>query len=319
MAVYGAVEHPEIIRHVLGVAAAAHLKKTEEDTPEKITSINLALAGEVAQHEALKRRGISGMTPNGIFSFRSVPQGVGELFAYRLTQTPAMQAAGLRVPEVRLTDEPLGAGWFSKPVDGGWCNSRRIARTIPIFYLNDERPAFMGEWEHILHHKECPVARSEYGDFPAELEDNERVRSVVHYSSPQRLLQYAFRALLYATYPHNSNALVEVSGDEFRLWLIDHDKILMAPERGDDIAGLYSVVQHFGPALDACKQVSQISELDLVDALSDIPAQFWAGTGKVLFGEFQSSRQALPYFVHRLRLWQELFGFPAQTEERRAA
>jgi hypothetical protein len=302
------VEHPDLSRRVFGLSAAEHIEQsagTESDksseVQEKLTAIGRALAGV----------GNTAFQPiDEWYIKRTVPQGVGEWFGYKLSTA----IKGLvNVPEVRLTtSQPLNAhDWFSKRVNGGWCNSKRVRRSLPIYYVNKEsRAPFFDRQEEVLHFttKTCPVARDYYADFPAELELDKGVQEIVKYNSPQRLLQYAFRAFLYATYPHSSNALVEATGDNRRLWLIDHEKLVLS-EGAEDIDALHEIIQHYGPGLNACRQISQITEADIMKSLAGISYQFWQQDCA-----FNNEEDAGEYYKQRLRAWKKFFAYQDRKE-----
>ena len=304
-------EHPYLTRLVLGVAAISHITQiaaAKGFTPDvqQLAEINQAFAEETKQADELEKQGINRLRLNH-GTVRAVPQGIGEMFGFNLSQTLALRGI-INVPEVRLTTEPLDAQeWFSKDIDGGFCNSKRIAKTLPIFYLDDSdrRPSFIAEWEEVFHRCTitCPVAREHYSDFPAELEKDERVLSIARYTSPQRLAQYAFRAFLYATYPHGSNALIQIYSDTPQLWLIDHEKLLLVPSDNSDIDMLHRMIKYYKPALAACRLISRISDNDVEKSLSGIPARFWQEGGK-----FDNPKDAAKYFKRRLCAWKNVFG-----------
>jgi hypothetical protein len=313
-------EHPYLTRIVLGVAAISYIAQTAAaalegftpDVQDQLAEINQAFAEETKQADELEKQGINRLRLNH-GTVRAVAQGVGEMFGFNLSQTPALRGI-INVPEVRLTTEPLDAReWFSKRIDGGMCNSKRIANTLPIFYLDDSdhRPPFLAGWEDVFHRCTitCPVAREHYSNFPAELEKDESVLSVARYNSPQRLLQYAFRTFLHATYPHGSNALVEANSGDHRLWLIDHEKILLAPSNSSDMDMLHRMIKYYKPALAACELVSRISDDDIERSLSSIPERFWKHKAV-----FINSPDAVAYFVQRLRRWRELFSISANEK-----
>jgi hypothetical protein len=242
------------------------------------------------------------------FAKRAVSQGVGEMFGYALSKASVLKAAGLRVPAVMLTgDAPLDSKeWFSKPIEGGWCNSKHLPRALPIYYLKElGTPSVITNYGEVLHPftKACPIDRSYYADFPAEREQDKQVLAIAEYDSPQRLLHYAYRAFLYATYPHGSNALAQLDGKTPRLWLLDHEKILLAHADSGDIARLHRMIKHYPPALDACGLMSQISEAEIKYALSGIPSRFWQTDG----GIFQNEQDAAEYFKRRLSAWKMVF------------
>ncbi|HXG66364.1 MAG TPA: hypothetical protein VNO70_14795, partial [Blastocatellia bacterium] len=188
--------------------------------------------------------------------------GVNELFAYRLSK-----AAGVRVAPVTLRnwdDEPKASDGFIRKVPGGWCVSERIPQAIPIYYLRHLCKA-IGMWhspslDTVLHDhwresfaKPCPVSRAEYADFPDTPPD--AVLAAATWNSPERVLTHAYRAFLHCSFGHTSNCLVDVEG---RLWLIDHEKIIHAPDTSD-IETLYAFVRNAPGVMRACRQISNIT------------------------------------------------------------
>jgi len=154
----------------------------------------------------------------------AMPAGVSELFAYRLGE-----ACGVRVPPVTLTHDQHTdddcANTFVKAVPGGWAMSKRVPRSIPLYYLKGRCQTLPQEvfdaankvgaaGEAVLHRsfvelldKRFPVEREAYNDFPDS--PGSRVLAAAERNSPQRILTYAFRALWYFTRPHNSNVMLD--------------------------------------------------------------------------------------------------------------
>jgi hypothetical protein len=93
-------------------------------------------------------------------------------------------------------------------------------------------------------------------------------------------LRYAYRSFLYCTYPHTSNALVDVHG---YLWLIDFAKTYLSTyeleyAENEDIERLHSMVSECEQVMDACLQVSTITPEKIIEAFSCIPDHFWRDT-----------------------------------------
>lgn len=233
-----------------------------------------------------------------------IPEGVGEMFGYRLAEF-----AGVRVPRVTLTtDEPTDfKSHHVKPVPGGWMLSRRVPASLPIYYLS-EQMAYGKEYQFRqmfegLFDKRCPLGREAYPDFPSE--PPQAVLDAAKWNSEERLAHYAYRSLLGCTYPHNSNVLVDTSG---RLHLIDHEKICLSTE-GDDIALLSGMIADSPQAVAVCRRVAQDITPEVVErSLDGIPDNFWrpeAWAKKIWV--YDNPKDAAGYFVYRLNRWKELF------------
>jgi hypothetical protein len=97
--------------------------------------------------------------------------------------------------------------------------------------------------------------------------------------------------------------LIQLYGDTPQLWLIDHEKLLLAPRDNNDMDMLHRMIKYYKPALAACRLVSRISDNDIEKSLSGIPALFWQ-TGDA----FDNQKDAAEYFNHRLRAWKNVFG-----------
>jgi hypothetical protein len=348
-----------ITRHVLGLAAlagvlndaAASLAGITDETHEKVAEINAAFKREQASWEEQERTtGFPNLLCSHPLDVLAVPQGVGEVFAYQLAQTPAMRAAGLNVPEVRLSDEPLSSGeWFSKAISGGWSNSRCVERALPIYFLGDTiAPPSVIQWDEALRQMPttCPVARDYYSDFPAEFAGDERVLSAAKCNSAARLVHLLFSAFLHRSYPHSSNALVQVPEDFSavlqqqpkadsrtprlpdsrssignpvtqsptmdgpQLWLIDNEMILHASNPiGDDIEATWEMVKHYPAALAVCRQIGRITGEEIKRALTGIPEQFWQPRAA-----FNTPSDAADYFKRRLHRWCMTFDNSASAD-----
>jgi hypothetical protein len=245
----------------------------------------------------------------------AIAAGIAELFAYRLSK-----AANVRVAPVRLkdwNDEPKPSQEFIRRVPGGWCVSERVERALPIYYLRGRCEIVhkwslqLTEWEAAIHtgwresfDKKCPVDRSDYSDFPDR--PSNTVLAAARWNSPERLLGHAYRAFLYASHAHTSNALVDLDAN---VWLIDHEHILYTPDTAD-VAGLHTLVKCAPGVMRACRQISSITPDDIEKALDDIPISFWDGPTAIKHaGAVFTTRQheAADYFINRLEAWQKCF------------
>jgi hypothetical protein len=344
-----------ITRLVLGLVALAGVLNDAAASPAGITAETHAKVADInghfkREHASWEERERTTGFPNWHYlhplDVLAVPQGVGEVFAYQLAQTPAMRAAGLNVPEVKLSDEPLDKGervWWSKAIDGGWCNLRCVERTLPLYYLgNTIAPPSVIQWDEELHRMTVtsPTAREYFSDFPAEFAGDERVLALAKCNSTARLVQLLFSAFLHRAYPHSSNALVQVPEDFSavlqqqpqtdsrtpglpdsrrqignpvsqsptanapQLWLIDNERIFYANDPiGDDIEATWEMVKHYPAALAVCRKIGGITGEEIERALAGIPEQFWEPRAA-----FNSPPDAATYFVQRLQRWREAFG-----------
>jgi len=151
-----------------------------------------------------------------------------------------------------------------------------------------------------LLRKACPVERSAYDDFPAEMENDISVLAAAQWNSSERILGHCFRAFLNASHGHTSNCLVDVRG---RLWEIDFERVLFREDDHADIAELRFLVEGSASIMAACKQICQITSADIEAALMDIPSRFWQGDAVITRPEL-----AWLYFTNRLESWKLVFG-----------
>lgn len=299
-------EHPALTRLVFGFVAADELTSHRESNP---FSVEFGLYAEQCAAESLRQAvradlaNIDRLKMEAYLERRALPRGISEIFAYRLAA-----AAGVRVPRVELTQEPLNApDWFAKEVPGGWCNSERVPRALPIYYLSNQDlmlpPAIKKMDDELrfapLLRKTCPVDRADYADFSEQMESDARLLSAAAWNSDQRLLGHSFRAFLYATYAHSSNCLADMNAT---LWLIDHEKIIHQ-KTTDDIIALHKVANHSERILRNCRRICEITEDHIEESLSGISWQFWQA-GSV----FNNERDAGESFKRRLSVWQAVFG-----------
>ena len=239
--------------------------------------------------------------PHGPHVKLAAASGVGELFAYRLSHK-----CGVHVPEITLTaSEPTDfQNFYVRKIPRGWALSKRIPRALPLYYLTDQcevlppfhrmELALVKKFERLLD-KRCPIGRDAYPDFPTEAPT--AALRAAQWNSEQRSLVHCFRALLYCSYGHVSNCLVDVEG---KLWSIDHEKLIYTPNT-DDIHMLDELIGNH-PLRNLCAQLAAgLTTEDIEQSLSDIPNRFW-DTGK-----FQQPRTAIEYFSRRLEVWQRTF------------
>lgn len=231
--------------------------------------------------------------------YLAISEGAGEKFACEL----AKRLNTVRVAEIELTtDKPTDGGNFVRIVPGGYSLSKRIARAMPLYHLREKvKVSWIGEkfeqemYQFILN-KACPVAKEFYDDFPKRLSAS--IREAAKFDSAQRIRQYLYRALLFATYPHTSNSLVDADG---RLWLIDNATLLYARDDAD-IRELHQYIASCDELMSAAAEFSILTERDIANALKTIPAPFFAG------GILPNHQQATRYFSCRLNTWkQQLF------------
>ncbi len=278
-------EHPQLTILVLGFAASNSMSRGQKKLLEREQNRMSRLYEEVRGHPGV------------------IPSGMAEIFAYRLGQFCDVPIATVRL----TTDEPTDFKGFIREVPGGWSNSERIPNSLPVWFLRGRAAIIpdnlksVGEIsfrEWFLHSldKRCPVDREAYSDFPAK--PGIAILDASRWNSRARLLGHAFRALLYCSYAHSSNVLVDTGA---KLWLIDHEKLLYR-ETTDDIERLYGLVNKSRIVMDACSQIARLTEEHIHHALSDIPEAFWKpGAGVCGHGE------AVDYFARRLAVWKARF------------
>jgi hypothetical protein len=282
------VEHPAFSNLILGQDAIA---STDKPTLAQ-RRVFLSEQGKLAR----------GVYDNRRFSL-SVPQGVADLFAYRLGLK-----CGVRTARVFLTrEEPTDfANYYVRKVPGGWAVSARVSNAIPLYYLKSHAADIlspMSPWEGFLHRKflwaldkRCPVGRAAYADFPEPPSDE--VKEAVRWNSREMLLGHAFRSLLYASYGHVSNILVDVEGN---LWLIDFEKMVFRKDFGD-IEVLYVIAAESESVMEVCRQLCTLTADDIKESLTDIPDDFWCGGAT-----FSDEESAAAYFIDRLGAWKQHF------------
>lgn len=298
-------EHPQIARSVLGRYAGQTAKRRSGDNTRARLRNGL---------DGINRLGLSPGTP------LAIPAGVAEIFGYRLGLS-----LGVKVPRVELksgqpTDEDC-LKYFIKQVPGGHMLSERVPRSIPVYFLGKQCATLPGAISEFvfrkifveLFDKRCPLNRNAYSDFP-EVAPAEALASA-RWDSKQRLMQYVFRAFLHCTYPHTSNAIVDVDGT---LWLIDFEKTYISNE--DDITLLYQLVEVSDEVMELCQRVSLITPSVIEQAFANIPDRFWAGpTGqRKKYGVYVTPESAAEYFTERLTKWQEVFGYGIEADKEEA-
>ena len=249
----------------------------------------------------------------------ALPGGVGELFAFRLAE-----AAGVRVAPVTLSEtKPDNFNDFVKKVHGGWCVSERVQKSIPMFFIKEQAELYptwfdfqktatteklciadfgflLGNLDiRCIINKESPVSRAAYTDFP-DLAPKAAIEAA-KWDSDERLLTYAFRSFLYATFPHTSNCLVSTDG---KLTLIDHEKVLYSLDDISLLKASVSPIRKTHRVAKALRQMCDITETDIRAALSDIPSRFWKFSGVF----FSDEQKAANYFIKRLDKWRRCFG-----------
>jgi hypothetical protein len=218
---------------------------------------------------------------------------------------------GVRTATVTLTtEEPTDfKNYYVRKVAGGWAMSRRIPEAMPLYYLKSHSADIlspMGSTEAVLNKKflwaldkRCPVGKEAYSDFP-DCPSTEVIEAAA-WDSRARLLGHAFRALLYCSYGHISNCLVDTSA---RLWLIDHEKMVYRKDAGD-IEALHAIVSESESVMGICRELCTITADDVTDSLAGIPDVFWRGAAR--FTDLQTSAA---YFTGRLSAWREHYGKP---------
>lgn len=290
-------EHPALSRIALGAYAA---QTVTSETPEM---------KRVRRNEMTGITIFYGQTDSAALA---LPQGVGEMFGYRLGS-----AAGVRVPRVTLTTDPPEdfTRHHVKQVPGGWMLSERVPASLPVYFLSkqvatsamSESPEYgFRKMFKEAFDKRCPLGRDAYADFPQSVP--EAALRASRWDSPERLKHYAYRALLGCTYPHSSNVLVTTDGE---LWLIDHEKICVDTE-GDDLALLLRVIADSEAAIEVCRQVARgITPEAIEQVLADIRECFWRGRKR--YARYYDPINAAGYFVDRLNRWNELFSERGQA------
>lgn len=246
----------------------------------------------------------------------ALPAAVAELFGYRISKQIDIRVAPVEI----FKQEPTNSKDFVKERRGIWILSRRVENSIPIFHLKNALrvpqdlqnpvskniPGLQKNLDDIFRcsatlgsfDKSCPIFRLDY-DFPEEYETDSVVLGAARWNSDERLLTYAFRALFYFSYPHSSNVLVDTEGN---LTLIDHEKIIYRADTSD-IKELYESVCGSERVMNACRQISGLSENAIMDALSDIDEKCWQHEKAA----FKEPIGASDYFIKRLHAWKRYF------------
>jgi hypothetical protein len=305
-------EHPAIARMVLGDYA----RKTADEF--NADSYRARIRNTMGR---INKLGLSPGTP------LAIPAGVAELFSYRLAES-----IGVKVPRVLLRWEDATAEecatHYVKRVPGGYVLSERVPRSIPLYFLRDKAETLPGPMSEKvfrltfveLFDKRCPLSREAYSDFPED--PPAPAREAARWDSEQRLMHYIYRAFLHCTYPHTSNALVDIDGN---LWLIDFEKTYMVPEGEDDIELLHRMVKDSSEVVGLCQRVSGIRPLEIERAFADIPSRFWRDatsvrlSARAIYGAYNTPEAATQYFADRLSRWQEVFGHAKFQEEQTAS
>ncbi len=247
---------------------------------------------------------------------RAISGGVGEVFGTRLGNMIGIPCAPVTLSRARPGEEAF-ITHHVKEIPGGWSMSERIKKAIPLYFLSGQVDTWpkAGGLERVyrtaferVYNKRCPIGRDSYADFPDQAP--RAALEAARWDSPQRLLQYAFRLFLYCSFPHASNALVDVEG---KLYLIDFDKMCLA---GYDVASLediellHEMLADCEPALEACRHVASITQAQIVEALSGIEENFWQPRklARRTAPRFSDERAATEYFLKRLTRWKKHFG-----------
>jgi hypothetical protein len=93
---------------------------------------------------------------------------------------------------------------------------------------------------------------------------------------------------------------VDTKGD---LHCIDFEKIFYR-EDTSDVTELYDAVKGSARVMDACSQISSLTEKDIADALRDTDClKYWFSEPAVLM----DVEKAIEYFSGRLKAWKEHF------------
>jgi hypothetical protein len=300
LALFG-YEHPIITHLILGQAAMHDIVATPS-TPDWFADFSKM---RVTYSQVLERSNQINREMGG--SPLAIPQGVAELFASRLARK-----CGVRVPKLQLWSEArkkrhsnTDEHRFFKPVPGGWCVSARVRKSLPLYYLlHEDTPSSHFDYDpnfclKPLVTKSCPIAREEYSDFPAEKIQDEKILCAVKWDSDQRLIGHAFRAFLYCSYAHSSNVLVDTDA---RLWHIDHAQLMYRADHSD-LAELLLLVEGSERVMQICREISQLTDEDIKQAISDIPERFWLNDVAI-----KHPAIAYYYFATRLESWRTIFG-----------
>lgn len=291
-------EHPALIRAAFGMYVA--------------NNADLSIAAKLAQlrnvTDRFQQQALQPSTP------LAIPGAVAELFGYRLSQF-----TDVNVPQVLLTmeqpDEETCGCYYVKKQPGGFVLSERVPESMPLYFLRGKAETLPGAINEAvfrrtfleLFDKRCPLSREAYADFPDELPA--QAKEAARWNGRERLLQYAFCGFLHRTYPHSSNALVDVHG---KLWLIDFEKTYMPED--DDIARLHDLVKESAEVMQICGHISRITPQEIEESFTDIPQSFWKmeGSVRLKYGAHDTPEAAAAYFVERLERWQSYF----QAEEK---
>jgi len=270
-----------------------------------VAATMVALGVKLDASELLLRHGLA----------MAMPSAVSELFAAKLGGLAGINTAKVSISE---TEPSCAIGYIKKRGDL-FIESEPIPRAIPVWFLPqsvrtplttnpldssfpdmlnaiDER---LRVWLHSQLDKPSPMSRSQYSDFPAVAESDPIVLRAAMWNSPARLVIHAFRAMLYCSYAHSSNVLVNERGAAYS---IDHEKLVFI-DGTDDIAELFDAVRHSSKVLAACRQISQLTRGDIERSLSGIDWRIWKHEPAV----FNSPGPAIDYFSTRLAAWKRYF------------
>ena len=315
-----AIEHP--VYHLLsfGIIAGRELaeKALEQGTTPDKSEIQPLLDGiEFMQEMREKMDG-------GDWSFATlaVGEGVGEVFGSRLARK-----AGLLAPEVKLNAyRDCDEQYYWKKVPGGYVGSQKIYRALPVYFIEVKDKTIPAQIRYIMSLewtwgfpkyngrfrrpepeqnamlrsllvKTNPLSRKHYDDFSEADEKNPAILKAAHFEAPERLKFHALSCLLHKTYFHSSNLLVDHSAN---LWGIDYATMLFA-DGTDDLDKLAVVVKRSEKLKTAFRQICQITEKDIHECLSEIPARYWQD------GVFNDKDSAAKYFITRLKRYVSLF------------